>query len=159
TEEGSIGELVGTTFWNHCLPLIRYRTEDRARRLGHCCDCGRNFDRFDQVEGRWKQEYIVGKNGSRISIAAMNMHGAMFDNVVRYQYHQKEQGILELRAMTRPDFGPDDVELLTRAYRRKVGEELDVRIVKVDDIPLTARGKLRRLIQELPACDVKGYTE
>lgn len=150
TENGAVGELVGTTFWNRCQPLIRYRTEDRARKLDPSCQCGRNFDRFDEVEGRWKQEYVIGIQGSKISPAALNMHGPMFNNVVRYQYYQKQAGVLELRVMTRPEFGPSDMESLEQAYRNKVGDELSIIIRPVDDIPLTARGKLKRLIQEIP---------
>jgi len=33
-------------------------------------------------------------------------------------------------------------------YRDKVGYELSVTVRVVDDIPLTARGKLRRLVKE-----------
>jgi phenylacetate-CoA ligase len=156
TEEGASGELVGTTFWNRCQPLIRYRTEDRARRLDFRCSCGRCFDRFDEVEGRWKQEYVIGKHGSKISPTALNMHGPMFDKVTRYQYYQKQVGILELRVMLLPGFTSKDLEQLQDAYRHKVGDELDVFVKPVDDIPLTPRGKLKRLIQELPVERVPG---
>ena len=79
--------------------------------------------------------------------------------MVRYQYRQKEQGVLELRVMTRPGFGQDDVERLTNAFHRKVGDELEVLIRPIDDIPLTKRGKLRRLIQEIPPDNVKNESE
>ena len=101
---GETGEIVGTGLWNNAMPLIRYRTGDRARKLEPRCECGRSFPRFDQVEGRWKQEYVVGQSGSLISPAALNMHGSFFDQVVRYQYHQQQQGIVELRMMVTAKF-------------------------------------------------------
>ncbi len=149
-EDGERGELVGTGLINRCLPLIRYRTEDLARKVPSRCDCGRNFDRFDQVQGRWKQEYVIGKNGAQISPAALNMHGKIFENVVRYQYFQCQPGVLEIRLMVTPRFGENDCAELVKAYLRKVGDELEIQTKIVDEIPLTARGKLRRLIQEIP---------
>ena len=86
--EGEKGEIVGTGLLNRSLPLIRYRTGDRARRLSNSCKCGRSFERFDEVEGRWKQEFVIGRSGSRISVAALNVHGSVMDRVARYQYRQ-----------------------------------------------------------------------
>jgi len=150
-EEGEMGEIVGTGFLNRSLPLIRYRTGDMARRLRSECKCGRWFDRFTDVEGRWKQEYVIGKNGSRMSMAALNIHGAALDRVVRYQYFQNRPGVMELRVMVVPGFGESDVVAISTAFADKMGDELMVEVKVVEDIPLTGRGKLRRLVQETPA--------
>jgi phenylacetate-CoA ligase len=147
---GERGEIVGTGLTNRSLPLIRYRTGDRARRLEPRCACGRALDRFDGVEGRWKREYVIGRNGSRISPAALNMHGPFFDRVRRYQYYQSVPGRMELRVVIAPGFGAEDSRALLEAFREKTGDELEVELRVVDDIPLTERGKLRRLIQEIP---------
>jgi phenylacetate-CoA ligase len=152
--DGDYGELVGTGFWNESMPLIRYRTEDRARKLDFHCDCGRCFDRFDDVEGRWKQEYVIGKSGSWISLAALNMHGREFERMLRYQYRQRQRGILELHLMVLPEFGPNDEKALLDAFHRKLGDELTVVVKIADNIPLTSRGKIHRLIQELPLTEV-----
>ena len=149
-EDGARGELVGTGLRNFCLPLIRYRTEDLARRRSPSCECCRHFDRFDEVEGRWRQEYVIGKTGARISPSALNMHGPMFAEVVRYQYYQNTPGIMVLRLVTTDRFSETDAQALREAFSRKVGNELEIGIDVVDDIPLTGRGKLRRLIQEIP---------
>jgi phenylacetate-CoA ligase len=148
--EGDSGELVGTGLYSKSLPLIRYRTGDKARRLHYKCKCHRNFDRFDKVEGRWKQEYVIGKNNSPMSLAALNMHGPMFDNVIRYQYYQKEPGLMDLRVMITKGFSQDNIEALKTAFNRKTGDELIIEVKVVDQIPLTPRGKLRRLVQDIP---------
>jgi phenylacetate-CoA ligase len=150
TEPGQEGELVGTSLRNRAMPLIRYRTGDRARLLEARCTCGRQFERFDRVQGRWQQEYVIGKSGSRISIAALNVHGPFYDKVLRYQYVQRRPGVMELRLMTESGFSDGDMENLKRAFSVRAGAELDVMIARVDNIPLTARGKLRRLLQEIP---------
>lgn len=143
-EEGSRGEIVGTGFYNRAMPLIRYRTGDLATRLDCQCECGRCWDRFSDVEGRWKQEIIVGKNGAKISLAALNMHGKVFTNVIRYQYFQDTPGELVIRLMTNPSFGESDMQSIQSAYTAKVAGELNVKPIVVEDIKLTPRGKLKR---------------
>src|SRR6185295_10126835 len=114
------------------------------------CRCGRNFDLFDQVEGRWEQEYLVGAKGSLISLAALNMHGPVFERVVRYQYYQDTPGVMILKLQVLKTFSESDQSAIERAFRNKTGEELSVKVAIVESIPLTTRGKLRRLVQQLP---------
>lgn len=144
------GELVGTGLLNRSLPMMRYRTGDRARLLAPACSCGRFFDRFDEVAGRWDQEYVLGSTGSRISTAALNMHGSFFDRVKRYQYVQEEKGKMEIRVLPGEGFSEADSRAIVSAYEKKCGAELEVFVKVVDDIRLTPRGKARRLIQKLP---------
>lgn len=148
--EGERGEIIGTGLYNRCMPLIRYRTGDYATRLEPRCSCGRAWDRFTDVVGRWKQDMVLGKNGARISLAALNMHGPLFAKVRRFQYYQETPGVCILKVMTSPEFTEGDRHAIESAYRAKVGEELSFAVQLVDDIPLTARGKLKMLDSRIP---------
>ncbi len=143
--EGERGEIVGTGLNNWCLPLIRYRTGDFATRLEPICECGRNWDRFTNVEGRWKQDMIVGMSGAKVSLAALNMHGPLFERVVRYQYFQEKAGFCVLRVLAAPGFTDRDGQAIIKAFRDKVGDEIVFDVQPVQDIPLTSRGKLKLL--------------
>jgi phenylacetate-CoA ligase len=149
TEEGFRGELVGTGLQNRCMPLIRYRTGDMAIRRESTCSCGKNWERFDGVEGRWGQDMIFGKHGSQISVAALNMHGTLFEKVERYQYYQQRAGECVLRMQVSPTFGEVDREAICGAFRAKVGTELDIDVELWNEIPLTPRGKFRYLVSDL----------
>lgn len=149
--EGERGEIVGTGLLNRCMPLIRYRTGDYATRLLSECECGRCWDRFANVEGRWRQDMVVGRSGARISLAALNMHGPLFERVVRYQYFQEKAGVCMLKLMVAPGFSEQDGLAIQAAYTDKVGSEIEFRVHVVDDIPLTSRGKLRLLDSRLAA--------
>lgn len=145
------GEITGTGFLNRSMPLIRYRTDDYATRESHECECGRKWDRFCDVTGRWSIEgFVIGKNGSRISAAALNMHGEVFKNVIRYQYYQKLKGELEIRVIVNPQFSEEDEKKITYEHKKKVWKEMDIVVHRVDDIPLTKSGKQRRII-----CDIE----
>jgi hypothetical protein len=56
---------------------------------------------------------------------------------------------MELRVMVAPGFGDADRLAIEETFVGKVGDELKVEVKVVEDIPLTGRGKLRRLIQEI----------
>jgi len=148
-EPGSRGELVGTGFLCRSMPLIRYQTGDLATRCEAPCACGRCWDRFTNVEGRWKQDIIYGKNGSRLSTTALNMHSSIFDKVMRYQYFQEKVGECELRIEVAPEFTEKDRQAIAQAYAKKIGQELTMEIAVVDQIPLTPRGKLKLLVSKI----------
>lgn len=146
---GERGELVGTGLLNRALPLVRYRTGDYATRCEARCECGRQWDRFTDVEGRWHQDMVLGRSGARISIAALNMHGPLFEHVRRYQYVQDEVGKCTLNVMVAPSFRESDRTALQSAYASKTGNEILWTVKEVDDIPLTSRGKLRLLLSSI----------
>ena len=146
---GERGEIVGTGLFNRCMPLIRYRTGDYATRMDSRCECGRVWDRFTDVEGHRKQEMIIGKTGARISIAALNMHGPLFERVVRFQYFQDTPGVCVLKIMVAPEFTEQDRMAIEEAYKLKVGDEVQFNVVVVDEIPLTVRGKSKMVDSRL----------
>ena len=147
-EIGEKGEIVGTGFLNRCMPLIRYRTEDYAIRRESKCKCGRNWDIFSDVEGRWNIEGVIGHHGSRISAAALNMHGNLFKNVIRYQYYQKEKGKLEIRVIVNSNFTDKDADIIILEHNKKLQGEMDMELRIVTDIPLANSGKHRLVICE-----------
>ena len=52
--------------------------------------------------------------------------------------------------MAAPEFTEGDRQAIEAAYRDKVGEEVRFIVQLVDDIPLTARGKLKMLDSRVP---------
>lgn len=57
--DGEIGELVFTCLTREALPLLRYRTRDRAALLHETCPCGRTSVRMQRVRGRTDDMLIV----------------------------------------------------------------------------------------------------
>lgn len=53
--DGQWGEMVFTTLTRQAMPLIRYRTGDRARLLAQPCPCGSVVKRMDKIAGRLGQ--------------------------------------------------------------------------------------------------------
>jgi phenylacetate-CoA ligase len=151
TRPGERGELIGTGLNNYCMPLIRYRTGDYATRCESECECGRQWDRFTDVEPHRKQDLVHGKRGEKVSLAALNMHGPLFERVVRYQYCQDTPGICVVKVMPAPGFTEAERSAIEKAYNNKAGDAILFTVEVVCDIPLTTRGKLRMLDSRLPA--------
>ena len=148
--EGQRGELVGTGFMNKCMPFIRYKTGDFAELKSYKCDkCNRNHIIVKNLIGRWEQEMILSKSHSLISIASLNLHGPAFKNTNQFQLIQKCEGELIIQVIPKKEFGLKDEKLIMDLFERRVGNDLDLYIEKVNDIQLTQRGKAKMLIQKL----------
>lgn len=111
------------------------------------------MDRFDQVQGRWEQNHVTGKNGSQISLAALNIHGSCLDHVERFQYYQNKPGQLEFRIVPSPAYTERDTDVILTTFRQKLAGALEIQVHCVPDIPLTPRGKFKRLIVETSTSD------
>jgi len=147
---GEMGEIVATSFLMYATPMIRYRTRDFAVfKSSTCAECGRPYEVWDRIEGRL-QEFVITGTGRLISMTAINMHDATFDCVRQFQFHQAERGKLTLNYVPRPECSDSSLAFMRSRVMEKLGQDLTLRLMPVNEIPLTVRGKHRFLIQELP---------
>ena len=146
---GAMGEVVATSLTNFVCPLIRYRTMDVAVATKEQCSCGRQYPLLERVEGRL-QEFIVTRNGNLISVTPINYESGAFENIRQFQMYQEEMGELVMKVVRKPTYTEEDTRQLTRELRWQLGDEVNVHIRFVDEIPRTRGGKFRYLIQKLP---------
>jgi len=141
-------EVIGTSFHNLAMPLIRYHTGDYVRLLGN--EAKREFPwaAAEAIEGR-EQEFLVSATGRRISMTAINMHDTIFDDLYAVQFYQDEPGSAELRYVPRPAFARSRVDLIRDGVQRKLGDDFQLVLREVSDTEKTARGKHRWLISNL----------
>jgi phenylacetate-CoA ligase len=150
TMPGQIGEVVGTGFINRAMPLVRYRTMDVASSAeGTCNLCGRPYPRFERIEGRL-HEFIVTSSGRHISMAAVNMHSPIFDNVRQFRFHQDTPGRLLMRLVPKPSYNADDERRIKTELAPKLGSDTLLELEIVETIPHGAGEKYRFLEQKLP---------
>jgi phenylacetate-CoA ligase len=70
-EDGQLGEVVFTTLGRAGMPLIRYRTGDKARIMPGRCPCGSPLRRMERVRNRVDSRIALGPEGS-ITIAELD---------------------------------------------------------------------------------------
>jgi len=146
---GAVGELVGTSFHNELMPLIRYKTQDLGRWGNQQCQCGRRYPIIEDVEGRL-QEFIVTRDNRVISICVMGAaHFDVLDYVYETQYFQDRPGELVFRVVPKQGFSDAHKRSLIKAVQEKTGSGVSVSVQLVDRIKRTKNGKHMMIEQKL----------
>jgi len=149
TEPGQMGEIVGTSFIMNATPFIRYRTKDFAVfQSWRCPACGRPYQVWGRIEGRL-QEFIVSGAGRYISMTAINMHDDIFDHIKQFQFLQEEKGRVNFHFIPKATCSEAVVKDMAARLQLKLGQDMELAMRAVEDIPLTPRGQHRFLIQKL----------
>ena len=149
-KEDEIGEIVGTGFHTHIFPFIRYRTGDLGVYTNKKCSCGNNYTLLKKIEGR-EQELVVLKSKQIMPLTGIyGLVEMSSPNVNIYQYYQEREGELVLNIVKTQDYSEKDSQEIKQKFQKKFGNELNLTISFVDEIPLTKRGKHKLLIQNLP---------
>jgi phenylacetate-CoA ligase len=141
-------EIIGTSFHNLVMPLIRYCTGDYAQLVKPGANCEFPWPAVADVVGR-EQEFLVSKSGRRISLTAFNMHTAIFDGLYALQFYQEEPGVAEFRYVAGPDFHRSRGEAIKAGIRDKLGDDFEIVLCEVKETVKTARGKNRWLVSRL----------
>ena len=149
TEPGQIGEVVATSFIMHATPFVRYRTQDLAILKGLSCSyCGRPYQIWERIEGRL-QEFIVTGKGRYISTSMLNMHDDSYDHIKQFQFYQKELGKAVFKFVPKESCSDQIVQCMKVSFLTKLGDDVELKMERVKDIPLTTRGKHQLLVQKI----------
>jgi phenylacetate-CoA ligase len=141
--------VVGTNFTNPATPLVRYAVGDVVDYVeGDTCDCGRAGRIVRRVDGR-QEDYVILRNGARLGRLDHVFKDLMA--IREAQIYQEEPGELIVRVVKNADYTADDEADLLREFRKRVGDEADVRVEYVDRIDRTEAGKIRFVISKIGA--------
>ena len=126
--EGEIGELVLTTLCREAMPLLRYRTRDLTRVLGHTCPCGRNHVRLDRMRGRSDDMIVLrGVNIFPIQIEKilMNFKELSTDFLITLETIEPQGDFMTVEVEVK-EFTDDyqHIQSLTREITRQLKDEI-----------------------------------
>jgi len=153
---GEEGELIGTGLLNRAMPLIRYRTEDLAvMDEAGCSGCGRSFQMVASVRPHRRQEFLIGRSGGPISVAAINFHDGSLAGVAGLQYVQDVPGSAALRLQAGSALDPSAIAGIGAALESKFAGELSVRITQVESLERQPSGKVPLVIQRASVADTR----
>jgi len=149
-DEAGFCEVIGTSFHNLVMPLIRYRTGDYVRLADPKSDGPLEYPWpvVSEVVGR-EQEFLVTARGRRISLTAFNMHDDLFDNLYAVQFYQEAPGVTEFRYVPGPRFDRSRLPQIEAGILRKLGDDFRVVLREVKETEKTPRGKHRWLVSHL----------
>ncbi|MBA5607592.1 phenylacetate--CoA ligase family protein [Duganella sp. FT3S] len=144
------GSVVGTTFHNDAMPLVRYRLSDQTRWKPGRCACGRAFPMIERVTGKY-EDSIRGGDGAVISPSVLTFAFKGVHNVLKSQVAQVAPARWEIRVVPGPQFGEPDRQQLVHNVHALVDPTVEVQVVLRDELPNTAAGKFRWVVNEMPA--------
>lgn len=140
TEDWVRGSLLVTGFANDATPFIRYRVGDVGTRSKRPCPCGRPGEVFLDVDGRI-EDYVVTPDGRWIG-RLDHIFKAQVD-VAEAQILQETEAAIEVRFVPRRSFDARAEKELLKEIRSRLGDEIAIELVRVDEIPREANGKFR----------------
>jgi phenylacetate-CoA ligase len=129
-------EIIGTSFHNHVMPLIRYRTGDLAKITN---------GEVSEVVGR-DYEFLISATGRRISLTAINMHDNIFDGLLAVQFFQERPGEVECRFQPSPQWQITRAEAMRAGLSKKLGDDFTLTLREVKEVEKTSAGKHKWLV-------------
>ncbi len=143
-QPGELGRIVVTDFFNYCMPLIRYDTGDIAK-FGE--DFGKNgipSRYFEQLEGR-KMDAVYNTKGQMISSFIVYTKFYKYYNLLQqYQFIQKTRNTYLVKLNTTSTFGFE--KELIEDIKKDFGQDANVIIEYVDEIPALSSGKRKKVV-------------
>ena len=141
------GFVVGTTLHNRVMPLLRYRTSDRARWVKGQCGCGRSYPAIELSSGK-VEDQLFDAEGTPISASIITIAFKGLARIRKAQVAQIDRGLWEVRVQPDPGFGAADGQALIDNIASYVTRKIDVRLAVVDDIAPLPSGKFKWVSQE-----------
>lgn len=143
-EAGIPGRIVVTDLFNYAMPMIRYDTGDMAI-LEERSLCGRPGRVFSRVEGR-KVDFIYDTGGNLLSPHVITNTMWKYSSEVRqFQFIQNGKDLYLIKLNCDESSFTRDEELVSE-LRNYLGKNAVISMDFVDEIPLLASGKRKKII-------------
>ena len=137
------GRIVVTDLLNHAMPVLRYEIGDLALTKPGPCTCGRGLPRIGRVIGR-TSDFLYTPEGRQISgISLLDTVIIHIPGFRRVQVVQESLDSLTFNVVKGEGFSDASLETLAAAVAKYFGLSMTHKVVIVDAIPLTGRGKFQ----------------
>lgn len=148
---GENGEIVLTHLDAWGMPLIRYQTGDIARQGEGNCSCGRGLSTLEAIQGR-TTDFIVTPDGRWQHALSLIYIVRDIPGVDEFKIIQHQVDEIEVLLKLLPDLYPaDGDDRIVAGFRKRMGESIQVRIERVEEIPRDASGKYRYVVSHVAA--------
>ncbi len=146
--DGTEGTMVGTSIQNYGMPLLRYVTSDRTALTGQPCSCGRPLPLMQDVTTK-AEDLLRLKDGRLISPSVLTHPFKPLNQIDGSQLVQTALDRLVVRLIPRPDFTPALSERLVSDLKARLGQDMQIEIEMVTELPRTKAGKFKWVISDV----------
>ena len=142
---GEPGDVVVSNLVNDATVLLNYRLGDQAALLTEPCGCGRTLPRMTQPLGRLDDWVLVGE--TRVHSQTVRTIFTDESEILQYQVKQRGPRDFVVSLVTRaPELDAALERRVGERFRARLGEAVTVEVMRVHDLPRTARGKVRAIV-------------
>lgn len=136
------GRLIGTSFSNMAMPLIRYDTGDIAiwKSDDFNCPCGRKTNVIESIEGRI-DDFVELNDGRRIMRFDYLFKGT--DSIKEAQVCQYKLGEVVIVLVSRVGPNKKVENELTEQFKKWIADDMEVRFEYIENIPKSSSGKFK----------------
>ena len=147
---GEIGEIVVTHMATSEFPFVRYRTGDIGSLSTDKCACGRGLPQLKSIEGR-STDFLVARDGTV-------MHGLALIYVIRdvqgvktFKIVQESLDKTSVLLTIDATYQDASTQSIADGLRRRLGQDVEIQIDIVNEIPAERSGKFRYVISRVSA--------
>lgn len=147
---GEEGDIVVTGLYNYAMPFIRYNLGDIGILADYDekCPCGRNWPLIKSIEGR-SDDFLTLPSGRIISPRTINVIEDI-PGIVQYRTIQETRNRFVVQVVPGKDFSANSEGEIRRQIRLGcLGEDVNIEIVVVNELPRERTGKLRTIISHV----------
>ena len=151
TEEGQMGEIVGTGFMNRSFPLIRYKTGDYAE-IGqdNMCPCGVAYKQIRKLIGR-SGDSLMTDNGKSFSPPIIEFAVDNSRHIKDVQLIQNSIDQVDVLLVPSSDYTKTDGDDFISVLTEKTNDRITFKLTVVEKIPRPNNFKKRLIISKLDA--------
>ena len=140
------GEILGTTFKNFGMPLIRYKIGDNAIWDTSHCSCGLHSQVIKDVQGR-SEDYVITPEGTRIQRFDYLFKDTK--DIKECQVVQRELGSIVFRIVRRDNYSTETENTILCGVKKIISPTIKCEFEYVDEIERTRAGKFKAVVSEL----------
>lgn len=153
-DKQGLGKIIVTDLLNKGTPLIRYEIGDMCVAKVGTCVCGRGLPLLGRITGR-TSDILYSPEGNRLSGISLLDHGPFRIRGIRQvQVIQEKLDELTFNIVKDGSFSEESLETLRVSVKQYFGQSMKHKVVFVDRIPLTERGKLQLSVCKLKDADI-----
>jgi phenylacetate-CoA ligase len=145
---GELGEIVLTDLTNYGMPFIRYKIEDAGKPSDDTCSCGCGLPLMQSIEGR-VPDMIITPGGKVLIVHFFTGLFEHIEGVDQFQILQEKTDELIVRLVKNSKFSDTDEVRIIREVQGYAGEEMEIVMEFVEEIPVSRSGKRRFVISKV----------
>jgi phenylacetate-CoA ligase len=142
------GEITITDLDNYAMPFIRYKNSDIGIIGNEKCGCGRGLKILKSLEGR-SQDFLKTQDGGIVPAIFFPARFRDLKGLSQYQIIQTDINNVTLKIVRNDSFSSEELKVMIRVIREKLGGQVAVNVEEHGHIPLTGRGKNRLVISNI----------